>query len=79
MDITPMGESINYFETTYNNYFSPYYGTKEILLNSDGGQLASTFCNPRNSSNGIFSYNGDVLLSSLGNGEREAESHLARQ
>jgi hypothetical protein len=77
LDISPTGDSISYFENTYENYFSPFYGTHEILLNSDGGQLISAYCNTPNSSNGMFSYNGDVLLASLGNGEREAENKLA--
>jgi hypothetical protein len=77
MDIAPTESSIKYFENTYDNYFAPFYGTNEILLNSDGGQLISTFCNTKDSSNGIFSYNGDVLLSSLGNGEHDAENYLA--
>ncbi|GMO13222.1 MAG: hypothetical protein Ta2E_02100 [Mycoplasmoidaceae bacterium] len=79
LDINPTEDSIAAFEKTYEGFFNAYKGTNEILLNSDGGMLCSNFADPRNSSNGLLGYNGDSLLSSIGNDEEISESYWANK
>jgi hypothetical protein len=68
-------DSIDYFKTIYSDYFEAYKGTNQVLLNSDSGQLVASFCDPVNTSNGMYTYNGDAMLASLGNGQINNEAY----
>jgi hypothetical protein len=68
-------DSIDYFKTIYNDYFEAYKSTGQVLLNSDSGQLVASFSDPVNTSNGMYTYNGDAMLASLGNGQSNNEAY----
>lgn len=76
--VNPSGDgSIKEYEDIYDDYFSPYYGTNQALLNSDGGMLIATYVDVKDSSNGMYAYNGDSMLASIGNGQEKSENMMS--
>jgi hypothetical protein len=71
----PNEETINDFKGIYEEFLGAYKDTNQFLLNSDSGQLVGTFSDYVNTSNGMYAYNGDALLASIGNGQADNEEY----
>jgi len=75
----PNNETITEFTAEYDSFFENNFSKNQLLLNSDSGMLVGTFTESTNSNNGLYAYNGDTMLTAIGNGEEDMEYYWSNE